>query len=52
MVRTGRIVGQLDLRHSSFGLWWSNHMAIKAFDISEVDLMRARRIERSWTPFF
>ena len=52
MVRTGRIVGQLDLRHWSFGLWWSNHMAIKALDISEVDLMRARRIERSWTPFF
>jgi hypothetical protein len=27
-------------------------MAIKALDISEADLMRARRIERSWTPFF
>jgi hypothetical protein len=38
IVRTGRIVGQLE----SFGLWWSNHMAIKALDISEVDLIRAR----------
>jgi len=48
MVRTGRIVGQLDCGIGR----WSNHMAIKALDISEVDLMRARRIERSWTPFF
>ena len=48
MVRTG----PHSLRHWSVGLWWINHMAIRALEISEVDLMRARRIERSWTPFF
>jgi hypothetical protein len=36
----------------SFGLWWSNHMPIKQLAITEWDQMRARQIERSWTPFF
>jgi hypothetical protein len=34
----------------SFGLWWSDHMPIKPLAVTDRDLMRARQIERSWTP--
>jgi hypothetical protein len=55
ILRCGRIVGQLDLWQApvwSFGLWWSNHMPIKPLATTEWDRTHARRIERSWEPFF
>ena len=32
-------------------MWWSNHMPIKPPIVTEMDLIRGRRILRSLTPF-